>query len=148
MISRLGILTHVCQVRVNSLSRQRQPSRSTGAKSVQQWTPSSTSASIPRSTQAPAAGLLLGIKPRSAVELAGESDRMTTTNSVVNGHLSRSRSEKRGLTATGLNALPIGVTIQISGKPARPPERELGQNSTLADNSTTLVNATYAVPVI
>ena len=27
------------------------------------------------------------MKPRSAVELAGENDRMTTTNSAVNGHL-------------------------------------------------------------
>ena len=83
--SRPSVLTRGCQVRVNSPSRQRQPLRSTGAKSVEQWTPSLTSASILRSTQVPAAGLVLGIKLQSAVELAGESDRMTT-NSVVNGH--------------------------------------------------------------
>ena len=83
--TRPSVLTRACQVRVNSSSRQRQPSRSTGAKSVEQWTLSLTSASILRSTQAPAAGLLSGIKLESAVELAGKSDRMTT-NSVVNGH--------------------------------------------------------------
>ena len=83
--SRSSVLIRFCQARVNSLSRQQRPSRSTGAKSVEQWTLSLTSASILRSTQAPAAGLLLGIKPRSAVELAGQSDRMTA-NSVVNGH--------------------------------------------------------------
>ena len=59
--SRSSVLTRTCQVRVNLLSRQRQPSRSTGAKSGERWTLSSISASILRSTQAPAAGLLLGI---------------------------------------------------------------------------------------
>ena len=83
--SKPSVLIRVCQVHVNSLSRQRQLSRSTGAKSVQQWTLSSTSASILRSTQPPAAGLPLGIKLKSAVELAGKSDRMMT-DSVVNGH--------------------------------------------------------------
>lgn len=80
-----SVLTRFCQVRVNSLSRQQRPSRSTGAKFVEQWTLFLTSVSILRSTQAPAAELLLGIKPRLAVELAGQSDRMTT-NSVVNRH--------------------------------------------------------------
>lgn len=51
-----------------------------------------------------------------------------------------------GLIETGLNALPPGVNITVSSVPSRPPERVLGVNSTLAENSTMLVNATYVAP--
>ncbi len=54
--------------------------------------------------------------------------------------------EMRGLIAVGLNALPPGGNITVSSVPLRPPERRLGVNSTLAENSTVLVNATYAIP--
>lgn len=47
---------------------------------------------------------------------------------------------------TGLNALPPGGNITVSSVPLRPPERMLGVNSTSAENSTMLVNTTYAIP--
>ncbi|CAF9908203.1 MAG: hypothetical protein ALECFALPRED_004349 [Alectoria fallacina] len=49
---------------------------------------------------------------------------------------------------SGLNALPPGGNITVSSVPLRPPERMLGVNSTLAANSTMLVNATYAIPAL
>lgn len=49
---------------------------------------------------------------------------------------------------SGLNALPPGGNITVSSVPQRPPERMLGVNTTLAENSTMLVNATYAIPAL
>lgn len=54
----------------------------------------------------------------------------------------------RRLIAIGLNALPPGGNITVSSVPLRPPERMLGVNSTLSQNSTLLVNATYAIPAL
>lgn len=52
------------------------------------------------------------------------------------------------LITTGLNALPPGGNITVSAVPLRPPERMLGVNSTSAENSTILVNSTYAIPAL
>lgn len=67
---------------------------------------------------------------------------------VVSKDYSPELYDMRGLITIGLNALPPGGNITVSAVPLRPPERILGVNSTLAENSTMLVNATYAVPAL
>lgn len=144
---RARFLTDVCQVHVKSLSRQQPPSHSTGAKYAQLSIPSLTPASTLRISQAPEARLTSDLNPWSAAGLAGESDRMmmiflVSKDSVLEWY------EMRKLIATGLNALPPGGNITVSSISLRPPERMLGVNSTLAENSTMLVNSSYAVPAL